>query len=270
MLKVVTVIQARMGSSRLPGKVMMPVADKPLLLRMIERVGASKYCGKIVVAITTDRNDDLIEDLCNKNGISVFRGHPTDLIDRHLNAAKEHDADAVVKIPSDCPLIDPAIIDKVIKFYLDNFKSYDYISNLHPPTYPDGNDVEIFSMKSLETAWIEAAKELEREHTTPYFWENSNKFRTGNVAWETGLDYSMTFRFTIDYEEDYFFIKKVYDELYKYNHLFSLNDILELLEEKPEISKINKKYNGVNWYRHHLNELKTISEKNTKILVDEK
>jgi spore coat polysaccharide biosynthesis protein SpsF len=116
----------------------------------------------------------------------------------------------------------------------------------------------------LENAWINAKIDFEREHTTPYIWENPDKFRIGNVVWETGLDFSMTHRFTIDYKEDYEFIKRVYDELYEKNSKFSLNDILELLEKKPEIKKINQMYAGVNWYRNHINELKTISPEQTK------
>jgi spore coat polysaccharide biosynthesis protein SpsF len=270
MIKVVTVIQARMGSSRFPGKVILPLAGKSLLVRMVERVNASKNCGRVVVATTYLENDDPIIDICKKNSIPFFRGHPTDLLDRHLNVGKKYDADAIVKIPSDCPLIDPFVIDKVIKYYMDNIASFDYVSNLHPATYPDGNDVEIFSIESLEKAWEEADKQLEREHTTPYFWENPDKFNIGNVLWETGLDYSMSHRWTIDYEEDYKFIETIYNELHNNNPFFSLNDILMLLKEKPEISKINEKYAGVNWYRHHLDELKTISEKNTKILLDER
>lgn len=259
-----------MGSSRFPGKIMQPLAGEPLLVRLVERVKASKYCGKTVVGTTFEDSDDPIAALCKKNKILCFRGHPTDLLDRHLNIGKAYNADAVVKIPSDCPLIDPSVINKVIKFYLDNSFSFDYVSNLHPATYPDGNDVEIFSMESLEKAWDEAEKGLEREHTTPYFWENPDKFKIGNVIWETGLDYSMSYRWTIDYKEDYIFIKRIYDELYDSNPLFSLQDILDLLKEKPEILTINEKYAGVNWYRHHLDELKTISKKNTRILQDEK
>lgn len=270
MIKVTTVIQARMGSSRFPGKILLPLGGKPLLVRMIERVKASKYCGTVVVATTYLNADDPIIDVCKKNSVAFYRGHPTDLIDRHLNVGKKFNTDAVVKIPSDCPLIDPNIIDKVIKYYLDNSNSFDYVSNLHPPTYPDGNDVEIFSMESLEKAWEDADKELEREHTTPYFWENPDKFKIGNVTWETGLNYSMSHRFTIDYEEDYKLIESIYNKLFNKKPFFSLNDILTLLNEEPELSKINEKYLGVNWYRHHLTELKTISEKNTKILLDEK
>jgi len=253
-----------MGSSRLPGKVLLPLAGKPLILRMYERVALSKLEGKIIIAITDEQADNELFKLCKQNDIETFRGNSLDLLDRHYQCAKKYQADVVLKIPSDCPLIDPEIIDKVIQHYIDQKEKYDFVSNLHPPTYPDGNDVEIFSFGVLENAWINSKKDFEREHTTPYIWENPDKCRIGNVYWETGLDYSMTHRFTIDYKEDYEFIKRVYDELYEKDNRFSLNDILNLLESKPELKKINQMYAGVNWYRNHINELKTISPEQTK------
>jgi len=265
-LNIVTVIQSRMGSTRLPGKVMMPLADKPLLYRMYERVASSELSGETIVAATKEKTDIPIIQLCKENNIHYYRGHSTDLLERHYQAAKKLNADVLVKLPSDCPLIDPSVIDKVIKYYLDNKNNYDFVSNLHPPSYPDGNDVEVITIKALEDARQNAKIPLEREHTTPYFWENPDKFRIGNVTWETGLDFSMTHRFTIDYKEDYDFIKAVYNELYSENKIFTLDDILNLLNDKPEIKKINEKYAGVNWYRHHLNELKTIDQGQTKIL----
>jgi len=265
-IKIVTVIQARSGSSRLANKIFLTLTGKPLLYRMFERVAASELKGTIVIATTTESSDDNVESFCKDHKINIYRGHQTDLLDRHYQAAKIFSADAVIKIPSDCPLIDSKVIDKVIQFYLSNINNYDYVSNLHPATYPDGNDVEIMSFNALEKAWNNAEREFEREHTTPFIWENPDKFRIGNVLWETGLDYSMTYRFTIDYPEDYEFIKKVYDELYPKKPDFSLEDILNLLNENKEIKKINSKYNGVNWYRNHLNELKTITSNQTKIL----
>ena len=135
-LNIVTVIQARSGSSRLPNKIFLPLSNAPLLYRMYERVAASKLRGTIIIATTTDKNDDQVEELCKEYQLNCFRGHPTDLLDRHYQAAKLLTADAVVKIPSDCPLIDPNIIDKVLQFYIDNSDKYDFVSNLHPPTYP--------------------------------------------------------------------------------------------------------------------------------------
>lgn len=265
-MKIVTVIQARRGSTRLPDKVMMPVQGKTLLAQMVNRVQAAELAGTVIVATTTDPADDAIEDICRENGFLCFRGHGTDLLDRHYQAAKPWNPDAVIKIPSDCPLIDPAVIDRVIRFFTDHRSSYDFVSNLHPASYPDGNDVEIMTWKAIETAWEKAERPMEREHTTPYIWENKDLFRIGNITWETGLDYSMSHRFTIDYPEDYTFIRRVYDELYPAHPLFTLRDILTLLEKKPDIYEINAKFAGVNWYRNHLNELKTITKDQTRQL----
>jgi len=265
-IKIVTVIQSRMGSTRLPGKVMMPLAGKPLLYRMHERVASSLLSGEIIVATTNEEEDTSIIQLCKTNNINYYCGHSTDLLERHYRAAKIFNADVVVKIPSDCPLIDPKIIDKVIKYYIDNKSNFDFVSNLHPPSYPDGNDVEVMTMKALKDARQSARLPLEREHTTPYFWDNPDRFRIGNVRWKTGLDFSMTHRFSIDYKEDYNFIKVVYDELYSENKIFTLDDILNLLNNKPEIKKLNEKYAGVNWYKNHLNELKTIDPGQTKVI----
>ncbi|MCX7744963.1 MAG: glycosyltransferase family protein [Flavobacteriales bacterium] len=260
----VTVIQARTGSTRLPGKVLMPLAGEPLLVRMVERVKRAKLAGTVVVATTTEKEDDPIEVICKEKGWHIYRGHESDLLDRHYQAAKMFKADAVAKIPSDCPLIDPSVIDKVLSVYFENHPKVDFVSNLHPPTYPDGNDVEVMRFSVLETAWKEASLPMEREHTTPFIWERPERFKLMNVSWETGLNYSMTHRWTIDYPEDYAFINRVYDELYKANPHFGLNDILNLLESKPEIFEINSKFAGVNWYRNHLNELKTIDASMTK------
>lgn len=264
-MKILTVIQARMSSTRLPGKVMLPILGKPLLIRMIERIKAAGLAGELVVATSTNPDDDAIEKLCKQEKINCFRGHLTDLLDRHYQVAKKFSADAVVKIPSDCPLIDPHMIEKVLKHYISNADKFDFVSNLHPATYPDGNDVEVMSFTTLERAWKEAAKNFEREHTTPYIWENPDKFRIANVEWETGLNYSTTHRWTIDFEEDYLFIKKVYEELYPNSPIFSLREILDLVEQKPEIAAINQKYSGKYWYENHLDELKQIDDYKNKI-----
>jgi len=244
----------------------MPLQGKPLFLRQAERVAAARLAGRIIIATTLDPQDDPIEDICRQEGLDCFRGHATDLLDRHYQAALRFPADAVIKIPSDCPLIDPAVIDRVIGFYLDHSTEYDFVSNLHPASWPDGNDVEIMSFATLERAWREARRPMEREHTTPYIWENPDLFRIGNVGMEGGVDHSMTHRFTIDYAEDYAFIRTVFDELYPVNPRFGVNEILSLLSWRPEIYAINARYAGVNWYRHHLDELKTVGVGQTKHL----
>lgn len=266
-MKIVTVIQARMSSSRLPGKIMLPILGKPLLLRMIERVQQAKFIGQLLIATSTNKDDDEVEEFCLTNNLACYRGHLTDLLDRHYQTGKKYSADAIVKIPSDCPLIDPQVIDKVINHFLEN-KELDYVSNLHPASYPDGNDVEIMSFDSLKCAWKDATKQYEREHTTPFIWENDDAFKIGNVSWETGFDYSATHRWTIDYPEDFEFIRRVYEELYVINKNFSLNDILSLLNRKPEIAEINSQYLGKYWYQNHLDELTNIDEYKNKLNND--
>jgi len=266
MINIVIVVQARLGSTRLPRKVLMPLAGKPLIIRMLERISFSKRAENIIVAVTKDTGDNELADICESEGYRVYRGSTNDLLDRHYQAGIRYNADAVVKIPSDCPLIDYWVITKVIDYYIANSHKYDYVSNLHPATYPDGNDVEIMSIKALQNAWENSSKDFEREHTTPYLWENPDKFRIGNVLWETGMDFSMSHRWTIDYLEDYLFIKEVYDALYKNNPKFNLYDILEFEKNHPDVKALNEKYNGVNWYRNHLGELKTIKPDQTKVI----
>ncbi|UOE51714.1 glycosyltransferase family protein [Mucilaginibacter sp. SMC90] len=262
--KILIVVQARMASSRLPGKVMLPILGKSLLARMIERLQMIRYEAGIIIATSEMPDDDIIINEAINIGIPYYRGSLNNLLDRHYQAAKLYNADIILKIPSDCPLIDPRIVDDVLDYFFDNREAFDFVSNLHPATYPDGNDVEIMTMQCLTKAWESANRTLELEHTTPYIWENPHLFRIGNVIWPADLDYSMSHRFTIDYAEDYYFIERVFRELYANNPQFSCDDILNLLNQKPEIYNINAQYAGVNWYRHHMDELKTITSGQTK------
>jgi len=252
-MRIVVVVQARTTSTRLPGKVLMPLAGRPLLYRMVERVLAARTSSDVVVATTTDRDDDPIVEVAEAAGVACVRGHPTDLLDRHYAAGVARGADVVVKIPSDCPLIDPGVIDRVIGHYKTYAGQVDFVSNLHPPTYPDGNDVEVMPLGVLETAWREATAPHEREHTTPFVWERPERFHIHNVEWELGLDYSSTHRWTIDYAEDYQFLAAVYDALWsEAAPIFSMTDVLSLLESRPGIRTINACHAGKGWYRDHL------------------
>ena len=265
--QLVLAVQARTGSSRLPGKILLEACGKSLLEHMLERLARVKTPARLVVITTTEPEDQPIVDLCLSLGHAFFRGHPTDLLERHYLAGLSCGADAIAKIPSDCPLIDPAVVDLVLQRYGEG--DCDYASNLHPASFPDGNDVEVMSMAALGTAWREAELPMEREHTTPFFWERPERFRLANVLWDvdssgTARDYSMSHRWTLDYPEDYEFIRRVYTELYPANPRFGLNDILALLEKKPEIASINALYAGVNWYRDHLQELKMVDARHTR------
>ncbi len=266
--KILIIVQARSASSRLPNKVMLPILGKTLLFRMIERLSFLRNKVEIVIATSTEKADDQIENEAKKYGINCFRGNLYNLLDRHYQAAKHYKADIAVKIPSDCPLIDPRIVDDLLDYYFENDGEADYVSNLHPATFPDGNDVEIMTMQCLEKVWKEAKRPLELEHTTPYIWESPEKFCLKNFSNKSGIDYSMSHRFTIDYLEDYHFIKQVYEALYPVKNDFSCDDILNLLKQKPEIFAINEKWVGVNWYRNHLDELKTVSIEQTKLVLN--
>lgn len=263
--KIVIIVQARMSSSRLPGKVLLPVSGKTLLARMLERIARTKYPVTIVVATSEEKADDAVAAEAARNAVACFRGSLSNLLDRHYEAARQFGADVVLKIPSDCPLIDPAIIDEALDQFYAVPGRYDYVSNLHPASYPDGNDVEIMTMDCLERTWKMATEAWELEHTTPYIWEHPGLFRIGNLEWKTGLDLSMSHRFTIDYPEDYDFIVQVFKKLYPVKPAFSCNDILQLLEDQPKLYEINACHAGVNWYRHHLEDLKTITGNQTRI-----
>lgn len=263
-MKVLVVVQARMGSSRLPGKVLLPLAGAPMLQRQLERIRAARTSFDLVVATTTADADQPIRDLCDRLGISCFSGHPTDLLDRHYQAARLTGAEAVVKIPSDCPLIDPAIIDRVLRRFLEAPEPLDYASNLHRATYPDGNDVEIMSMAALRAAWSEARLPHEREHTTPFIWDRPERFRIANVGSDAGLDLSMTLRLTVDYPADYALVSAIFEALWREDRVFGLDEILNLLARRPSLRLLNQRYNGVNWYRHHLKELRTVESSETR------
>jgi len=254
--KITALIQARMGSTRLSGKVLKKVLGKEILLRMYERVKMAKTVDEAVIITSLSKNDDRIASLCQENDIRYYRGSENDLLDRHYQAAKSCQADFVLKIPSDCPLTDPRIIDQVVTLWTENQDQYDYVSNYHPPTFPDGLDVEGCPFPILETAWREAAKPFEREHTFPFIWDNPSRFRVGNISNPYGNMF-LTHRWTLDYEEDLIFIQRIFEALGHNPHFF-MEDILNLLEEQPELVKINEVHAGINWYRNCQGELQTI------------
>lgn len=251
------VVQARVSSTRLPGKVLMPLSGKPLLERQIQRILAAKSRFELCVATTTSAVDEPIRALCKRLSVRVFDGHPSDLLDRHYRIGKACKAEAVVKIPSDCPLIDPGAIDRVIGTYHARVTDFDFVTNLYPGTWPDGNDVEVMTSAALEIAFLTATRSFEREHTTPFIWEHPERFRIANVRWQTGLDFSKSHRFTVDHPEDFQFVSRVYQELCtSAQPIFTLDAILELLRAKPEIMALNARFCGQSWQRAYLSELR--------------
>lgn len=229
------IIQARMGSTRLPGKVLKEVLGKPILWHLINRIKKAKLTNKIIIATTKNEIDRPILKFAEENGIKNYAGSEENVLDRYYQAAKKFNADPIVRITADCPLIDPEIIDSVVRYYLDN--EYDYVANtLVPSTFPDGMDVEVFSFKNLEKIWKEATLPSQREHVTFYFWQNPEIFSVGRYDLPEDLS---KYRLTLDYPEDLVLIKIIFEELYPKNSRFSLYDIVEFLRSNPELQKIN-------------------------------
>ena len=236
MENIVAIVQTRMGSTRLPGKVMKEILGKPVILWDIDRMLLSKLINKIVIAIPYGDENDIIRDTVknyNKD-IIITRGSEDDVLDRYYNAAVQTKADVVVRMTSDCPLIDMIVSDSIIKKYLDS--ECDYCSNTFELNYPRGLSTEVFSFDALERAWKEAKKEYEREHVTPYIKENPGKFKLINVTNDVDLSH---LRWTLDTKEDFEFIETVYKKIYPKKHIFFKDDILALLEREPELIKIN-------------------------------
>lgn len=236
-MKIIAIIQARMGSTRLPGKVMMDLSGKTVLNHVITRVKQVKNIDQIIIATTTDNKDDVIVEEMLNYRVKVFRGSEEDVLSRYYYAAKENNADIIVRITSDCPLIDSNIIDEIVDFYINN--KYDLVTNagsdLLQRTYPRGLDTEVFSFKQLEIAYNKAKEKYQREHVTPFIYENSNNL----FYYKNRVDYSK-YRWTLDTEEDFELITKIYSELYKGKHDFYLKDVIKLFHENPELFKINK------------------------------
>lgn len=226
-----------MTSTRLPGKVLKRVLEKTLLEILLERLRSSEQADQIIVATTTNVIDNSIVTLCREMKIPFFRGSEDDVLSRYYFAAKEFESDPVIRITSDCPIIDPKVVDQVIAYYKINYPKYDYVANCLRRTYPRGMDTEIFSFHALENAFLEATAQPDREHVTPYIKRNTRQFRHANIRYHK--DYS-AHRWTVDTIEDFELIKLIVEGLYPITPIFSLEDCLALLNEHPEWSKINK------------------------------
>lgn len=236
-MSTVIIVQARMASTRLPGKIMKKVLDKTLLEYQLERLFRVKQADQVVIATTDHGEEQPIVSLCEKLGVPYFRGSEQDVLARYHGAATEYGAGVVVRITSDCPLIDPAVVDMVIGFYLAHKEEYDYVSNTFPElTYPRGMDTEVFSYKALKEAYEQAQDQAEREHVTIFIKRRPKRYRIKNLPYDK--DYSH-YRWTVDTPEDFALIEKMITALYPANPYFSLEDCLLLMEEHPEWAKIN-------------------------------
>jgi spore coat polysaccharide biosynthesis protein SpsF len=236
-MNIVMIVQARMTSNRLPGKVLKKVLGKPLLEYQIERLRSVKNAHHLVIATTTNETDQPIVGWCERYGVDYFRGSENDVLSRYYHAAKKCVADIVVRLTSDCPLIDPIVVDQVIKYYLDNLNQYDYISNSLTRSYPRGMDTEVFSFKVLSEAYLNSTMDLEKEHVTPYIYTRPLNYRIGQYRYS--VDES-EHRWTVDTAEDFELIRLILEELYPSKPEFTLEDCLRLLEQNPEWVEINR------------------------------
>lgn len=233
--KISAVIQARMSSSRLAGKMLLPLAGKPAILRMLERVERAYLIDEIVVATSIDGSDDPLATVVESSGHTVFRGPLDDVLARFHGAARNHPHDHIIRLTGDCPLIDWTYIDALADFHVAG--AYDYSSNAISPTLPDGMDAEIMTFAALNKAYEKAAKPSEREHVTPYIYRPDSEFRIGR--WRHDKDLSHL-RLTLDEAEDYELISAIYDALYPRKPDFSLADILEFFTTHPDLIDLNK------------------------------
>jgi spore coat polysaccharide biosynthesis protein SpsF len=246
-MKTVALIQARMSSSRLPGKVLQDIAGQPMLLHVIHRAQQAKSIDLVAVITSTSTEDDVIEALCKENDVPCFRGSLDDVLDRYYQAAIHFKADVVVRLTADCPLLDPGIIEQVVRTFHKN--SFDYVANVLEVTYPDGLDTEVFSFKSLERAWREARLKSEREHVTVYILKHPELFRLGSVKQDEDLS---SLRWTVDTPPDLEFVRAIHK--FMKDKEFGMHEIVNLLKEYPELSELNSGQQRNEAYQKQLQE----------------
>lgn len=235
-MKTVAIIQARMGSTRLPGKALVDLAGEPMLTRVVHRVQRAGSIHEVMVTTTVHPADDIIAMLCTVNGWSCARGSQDDLLDRTYQAARASQADVVVRITSDCPLIDPEVIDQVVDALLTGQPDVDYASNVQPPrTFPRGLDTEVMRFDALERAWREDSDPAWREHVTPYLYRHPERFRIYGVFNAVDLSH---LRWTVDTPEDLELVRRIYSCFS--DDAFSWHDVLALLEQHPDWLEINR------------------------------
>jgi len=243
---IVIIIQARMDSLRLPGKIMKEINGKPLLFYVINQLKNCLESSKIVIATSNTSKDKIVSTYVENLGILSFRGNENDVLDRYYRCAKNFSATEIIRISADSPLIDCNIIQKCKdEFYK---KNADYVSNTisiqHNKVYrnfngyPQGQAVEIFSFNVLKKAWKESKNEFEREHVTPYIWNNPSIFKLSNIKNDTDMSKA---RLVVDYKEDFELVKKIIEEFPK-DHIFSLEEIIDFLNKHPNLYEINSKY----------------------------
>jgi len=229
------IIQARMSSKRFPGKCMQQLAGRPMIGHVIERVAASKMVDHVIIATSEKNSDDILRNWAVSEGIECYRGSEWDVLDRYYRAAQSCGATIIARVTADDPFKDPSVLDRVIRHLEQNNLAFAY--NNKPPTFPEGLDVEVFTFSALEEAAKGARDVDEREHVTQYFYKNPKLFPQDNIACDRKLSH---LRWTVDTKADFKMATAVYKKLYKKNHIFLMDEILDLIEAYPDIAEINK------------------------------
>ncbi|MCK5016997.1 MAG: glycosyltransferase family protein [Candidatus Peribacteraceae bacterium] len=235
-MKIGAIIQARMSSTRLPGKIMKDLSGQPLLWHVIDRVRTCRMIDEIVLASTANEKDEVLERFAKENDIKLFRGSEEDVLERYLHAAKKYNIDMIVRITSDCPLIDPKTVDKLIEKHIE-YRA-DYSSNILERTYPRGLDTEVFSTVLLEEIDKIATEKFQREHVTPYFYQKPSKYSLNNLVAEKKLN-RPDYRLCVDTIEDLELIKLIYGKLYNPPDIVSIENVIDLLDKEPGLAQIN-------------------------------
>ena len=230
---ILAILQARMSSTRLPGKVLAPILDRPMLLRQLGRVGRAQSFDRLLVATSTSPSDDVIARLCADNAIECFRGSLHDVLDRFVQAARPYAPDHLIRLTADCPLADPDVIDRVVEHHLEG--RFDYTSNTRIRTFPHGLDAEVFRFPCLEQAWRNATAPFEREHVMPHLWGGAC-FETSQVCQRRDQSH---LRWTVDFPEDLELVREIYAALYPGDPAFTTRDIMGLLGDRPALTAIN-------------------------------
>ncbi|MEC5388122.1 glycosyltransferase family protein [Uliginosibacterium sp. H3] len=233
-MRVLAILQARMSSSRLPNKVLLPLFGEPMLARQIERLRRATSIDHLIVATSAAATDDPIAEQCEKLGAVCYRGSLDDVLDRFEQAARPHAPKHVLRLTADCPLTDPNLIDQLVARHIES--RADYTTNANPPSFPDGLDAEIMRYAVLHIAWREAQRKSEREHVTLYIASNPDRFIIETLRSETDLS---ALRWTVDEKDDLALVERIYAALYPRNPAFTTQDILHLLEDQPELRTLN-------------------------------
>lgn len=232
---ILAILQARVTSSRLPGKVMLPLLGQPMLARQLERVRRATLIDQLMVATSVDGSDDPLALLCDQLGVACHRGQLDDVLDRFYQAGLPYRPEHIVRLTGDCPLADPDLIDRVIRLCLES--GCDYVSNgTAPATFPDGLDVEVMRFSALEQAWCEARLPSEREHVTPFIYHHPERFRLAQYRNPVDLSH---LRWTVDEAADFTLVRIVYETLYPQQPDFDTSAILHLLDARPELVTLN-------------------------------